>query len=124
MTPQEKQVFSKLFPKTELGTHEIELAVGDEESNKIESIWKDGQKVRSQALKDAISKVDSYTKQMVDLRVKMFKDKEEFSRKYKDLIGESADNTTQVKEWNNKIKVADARINELDGFKNKISQIL
>jgi hypothetical protein len=25
MTPQEKQVFSKLFPKTELGTHEIEL---------------------------------------------------------------------------------------------------
>ena len=123
MTPQEKQVFGKLF-KTELGKHEIELAVGDEESNKIESIWKDGQKVRSQALKDAISKVDSYTKQMVDLRVKMFKDKEEFSKKYKDLIGESADNTTQVKEWNNKIKVADARINELDGFKNKISQIL
>jgi hypothetical protein len=120
----EKLVFSKLFPKTELGAHKIDLAVGDEESNKIESIWKDGQKVRSQALKDAISKVDSYTKQMVDLRVKMFKDKEEFSRKYKDLIGESADNTTQVKEWNNKIKVADARINELGDFKNKIGQIL
>jgi hypothetical protein len=30
MTPQEKQVFSKLFPKTELGTHEIELAVTDD----------------------------------------------------------------------------------------------
>jgi hypothetical protein len=30
MTPQEKQVFSKLFPKTELGTHEIELALVDD----------------------------------------------------------------------------------------------
>lgn len=118
-----KNVGNKLF-KTELSSNLIELAVGDQESDKIESIWKEGQQVRSQALKEAISKVDSYTKQMVDLRIKMFKDKEEFSRKYKDLIGESADNTSQVKEWNNKIKIADSRINELDGFKNKLSQIL
>jgi hypothetical protein len=118
-----KNVGNKIF-KTELESHKIELAVGDEESKKIESIWKEGQQVRSQALKDAISKVDSFTKQMVDLRVKMFKDKEEFSRKYKDLIGESADNTTQVKEWNSKIKIADARINELDSFKNKLGNIL
>lgn len=118
-----KNVGKKLF-KTELASNLIELAVGDQESDKIESIWKEGQQVRSQALKEAISKVDSYTKQMVDLRVKMFKDKEEFSRRYKDLIGESADNTSQVKEWNNKIKIADARINELGDFKNKLSQIL
>ena len=118
-----KNVGNKIF-KTELSSNLIELAVGDQESDKIESIWKEGQQVRSQALKEAISKVDSYTKQMVDLRIKMFKDKEEFSRKYKDLIGESADNTSQVKEWNNKIKIADARINELDGFKNKLNQIL
>ena len=118
-----KNVGNKLF-KVELANNLIELAVGDQESDKIESIWKEGQQVRSQALKEAISKVDSYTKQMVDLRVKMFKDKEEFSRKYKDLIGESADNTSQVKEWNNKIKIADARINELDEFKNKLNQIL
>ena len=118
-----KNVGNKIF-KTELSSNLIELAVGDQESDKIESIWKEGQQVRSQALKEAISKVDSYTKQMVDLRIKMFKDKEEFSRKYKDLIGESADNTSQVKEWNNKIKIADSRINELDGFKNKLSQIL
>jgi hypothetical protein len=118
-----KNVGNKLF-KVELASNLIELAVGDQESDKIESIWKEGQQVRSQALKEAISKVDSYTKQMVNLRVKMFKDKEEFSRKYKDLIGESADNTSQVKEWNNKIKIADARINELDGFKNKLNQIL
>ena len=98
-----KNVGNKIF-KTELSSNLIELAVGDQESDKIESIWKEGQQVRSQALKEAISKVDSYTKQMVDLRIKMFKDKEEFSRKYKDLIGESADNTSQVKEWNNKIK--------------------
>ena len=118
MTPEVKKIFTKL------GSHIIDLAVGDQESDKIESIWKEGQKVRSQALKEAISKVDSYTKQMVDLRVKMFKDKEEFSRRYKDLIGESADNTSQVKEWNNKIRIADSRINELDDFKKKIANIL
>lgn len=118
-----KNVGNKIF-KAELASNLIELAVGDQESDKIESIWKEGQQVRSQALKEAISKVDSYTKQMVDLRVKMFKDKEEFSRRYKDLMGESADNTSQVKEWNNKIKIADSRINELDGFKNKLNQIL
>jgi hypothetical protein len=118
-----KTVYSKLF-KTELASQKFELASGDDESNKIESIWKEGQKVRSQALKEAISKVDSFTKQMVDLRIKMFKDKEDFSRKYKDLIGESADNTIQVKSWNNHIKTADARINELDSFKSKLANIL
>ena len=30
MTPQEKNVFSKLFTKTELGKHEIELALTDD----------------------------------------------------------------------------------------------
>ena len=30
MTPQEKNVFGKLFTKTELGKHEIELAVTDD----------------------------------------------------------------------------------------------
>jgi heterodisulfide reductase subunit A-like polyferredoxin len=30
MTPQEKNVFRKLFAKTELGTHEIELALVDD----------------------------------------------------------------------------------------------
>jgi hypothetical protein len=30
MTPQEKQVFSKLFPKTELGTHKVELGLIDD----------------------------------------------------------------------------------------------
>jgi len=123
MTPEVKKLGNKLF-KTELESQKVELAVGDEEYNKIEQIWKEGQQVRSQALKEAISKVNSFTKQMVDLRVKMFKDKEEFSRKYKDLIGESADNTTQVKEWNNKIKIADTRIEELDGFTKKLNQIL
>jgi hypothetical protein len=118
-----KTVLNKLY-NTELASHKVELASGDDESNKIESIWKEGQKVRSQALKEAISKVDSFTKQMVDLRIKMFKDKEDFSRKYKDLIGESADNTIQVKSWNNHIKTADARIDELGSFKNKLANIL
>ena len=30
MTPQEKNVFGKLFAKTELGTHKIDLALIDD----------------------------------------------------------------------------------------------
>jgi hypothetical protein len=112
------------FQKTELATEKVELAAGDEESKKIETIWKEGQNIRSQALKEAISKVDAYTKEMVNLRVKMFKDSQTFSAKYKELVGESADNTQQIKDWNNAIRIADSRINELDSFKKQLSGIL
>ncbi len=120
----EKLVFNKLFKKEELSSKKIELAAGDEESKKIETIWKAGQQIRSQALKEAISKVDIYTKEMVDLRVKMFKDSQIFSTKYKELVGESADSTQQIKDWNNAIRIADSRINELDSFKKQLTSIL
>ena len=120
----EKLVFNKLFKKEKLASEKIELAAGDEESKKIETIWKAGQQIRSQALKEAISKVDIYTKEMVDLRVKMFKDSQTFSTKYKELVGESADSTQQIKDWNNAIRIADSRINELDGFKKQLTSIL
>lgn len=120
----EKLVMNSLFGKTELAIQKVELASGDEESKQIEAIWKEGQNVRSVALKDTISKVDSYTKKMVNLRVKMFKDSQTFSTKYKELVGESADNTQQIKDWNNAIRIADSRINELDGFKKQLTSIL
>jgi len=120
----EKLVNKALFGKTELASVKIDLAAGDEESKKIETIWKAGQQLRSQALKEAISKVDVYTKEMVDLRVKMFKDSQTFSVKYKELVGESADSTQQIKDWNNAIRIADARINELGDFKKQLSGIL
>jgi hypothetical protein len=120
----EKLVMNSLFAKTELKSEKVDLAAGDEESKKIETIWKAGQQLRSQALKEAISKVDVYTKEMVDLRVKMFKDSQTFSVKYKELVGESADSTQQIKDWNNAIRIADSRINELDGFKKQLSGIL
>ena len=122
-------VFKKLdsidkVSQVNLESQKVELASGDEEGKKIETIWKEGQQVRSTVLKEAISKVNVYVKQMVDLRVQMFKDKEEFSIKYKDLIGESADNTQQVKSWNNQIRIADARINELENFAKQVQNIL
>lgn len=114
----------KLQLETQYKKAILNFASGDAESEKIEQIWKAGQQIRSQALKEAISKVNVYTKEMVDLRVKMFKDKEDFSRKYKDLIGENPENSTQVKSWNNNIRIADARINELQSFQKSLSQIL
>jgi septation ring formation regulator EzrA len=38
MTPQEKQVFSRLFAKTELASHKVELAVTDEISAELKNI--------------------------------------------------------------------------------------
>ena len=37
MTPQEKNVFNKLFTKTELGTHKIDLALVDDVKNLYEN---------------------------------------------------------------------------------------
>lgn len=38
MTPQEKNVFAKLFTKTELASHKVELAVTDEISSELKNI--------------------------------------------------------------------------------------
>ncbi len=37
MTPQEKNVFGKLFTKTELGTHKIDLALVDDVNQKLKT---------------------------------------------------------------------------------------
>ena len=104
--------------------HIINLAVGDDDLQKIESLWKQGQNVRSQVLKEAISKINVFSKEMVSIRVKMYKEMETFSQKYKDLVGESADNTSQVKSWQNSIRKADAKIEELNSITKIIQGVL
>ena len=102
----------------------FQFAVGDDELNKIEQLWKEGQNVRSQVLKEAVSKINVFSREMVSLRVKMYNDMESFSKKYKDLIGESPDNTSQVKSWVNSIRKADAKIDELNSVTKLIQGVL
>jgi hypothetical protein len=51
MTPQEKQVFSKLFPKTELGTHKVDLAAIDDIEKILDSALAKQRQLISQGLK-------------------------------------------------------------------------
>ena len=44
MTPQEKNVFGKLFTKTELGTHKIDLALVDDLKNELKALFDNGSK--------------------------------------------------------------------------------
>jgi SMC interacting uncharacterized protein involved in chromosome segregation len=56
MTPQEKNVFSKLFPKTELGTHKVDLALTDDIKSEIQ---------KYKGLKDNVDKAKNKAKDML-----------------------------------------------------------
>ena len=64
MTPQEKNVFSKLFTKTELGTHKVELALLDNIESDVLANGKAKDSAR-QLIRDAFSNIakaaDFYT---------------------------------------------------------------
>ena len=85
-------------------------------NNKLEAAWKEGQSVRSNALKEAKMKVDSEIKKMVDIRVETFKLISEFESRAKDL-GLDGSNLPQVKEGKKSLEIMDVRIKELSkGF--------
>ena len=48
MTPTEKRVFSKLFAKTELASHQVELALADDLKNELKSLFDNGSKKASE----------------------------------------------------------------------------
>jgi chromosome segregation ATPase len=105
MTPQEKQVFSKLFPKTELGTHEIALASVKELQKSISDInggisevEKRGNQLASElgkaqqtknALGDSVKSILSYG-QFVKTQI------DEFKKQANDL-GLDANNVKEIK---------------------------
>jgi hypothetical protein len=61
MTPQEKNVFGKLFTKTELGTHKLELALIDDiDKTKIEA--NNSEDVAISEISKALSSLDNANK--------------------------------------------------------------
>lgn len=56
MTPQEKQIFSKLFAKTELASHKVDLALTDDIKSEIQ---------KYKGLKDNLDKAKNKAKDMI-----------------------------------------------------------
>lgn len=87
MTPQEKNVFGKLFTKTELGKHEINLEivkVGDytSKANKIEKDFNDEYKKQILAVQNTVVK---YNNMIADLTNSFDSEIELYKSKVKDL---------------------------------------
>ena len=127
MTPQEKQVFSKLFPKTELGTHEIALASVKELQKSISDInggisevEKRGNQLASElgkaqqtknALGDSVKSILSYG-QFVKTQI------DEFKKQANDL-GLDANNVKEIKTLEDLQK----SIKDYQTFYNKLGTI-
>lgn len=124
----ESKVFNKLFSedKVELSSQKYEFAFPDikGESKKIDDLFSKSAQLRSQVLKDATSKLNTSVKSMVDIRASLSKELSDFKTKYKELIGQSADSTQQVKDFNLAIQKADSQINEISLSIAEISRFI
>lgn len=123
-----KKVFDKLFSseKIELESQRYEFAFPDikGESKKIDDLFSKSAQLRSQVLKDATSKLNVSIKSMVDIRASLAKNLADFKGQYKELTGQSADSTQQVKDFNSAIQRADSQINEISQSVAQISKFI
>lgn len=124
----DKKVFNKLFTteKVELASERYEFAFPDikGESKKIDDLFSKSTQLRSQVLKDAVSKLNASIKSMVDIRASLSKNLADFKAQYKELIGQSADSTQQVKDFNSAIQRADSQIDEISQSVAQISKFI
>ena len=114
MTPQEKNVFSKLFTKTELGTHKIELALVDDINSSLDKAYASID-VDSIVL-NAISKLEK----SIPFLKETIKMSDEAVQKVKDLgIGGGADKLFLNKkiEAESLLKRTETRISGLNNFR-------
>lgn len=124
----ENKVFNKLFSeeKLELASQKYEFAFPDikGESKKVDDLFSKSAQLRSQVLKDATSKLNASIKSMVDIRASLARNLADFKAQYKELTGQSADSTQQVKDFNSAIQRADSQINEISQSVAQISKFI
>ena len=124
----DKKVFNKLFTsdKVELASQKYEFAFPDikGESKKIDDLFSKSAQLRSQVLKDAVAKLNASVKLMVDIRASLSGNLSDFKSQYKELTGQSADSTQQVKDFNSAIQRADSQINEISQSVAQISKFI
>lgn len=105
MTPQEKNVFGKLFTKTELGTHKIELGLIDDVKKKITVIDDFSQKMDINLKKHQANKkiYDESLKVLLDSKTQYYnntKDVMSISKKMIDTAEDLGIDVKSIKEYN------------------------
>lgn len=126
MTPQEKNVFSKLFTKTELGSHNVELGLIDD----INKVKIEANKSEDAAVSE-ISKALGYLNSSVKLLDKAILNSKEVLAQIdkakvmaKDLGIELPNNIeAPYKYYQDSIKSYDVMKNTISGFSSKINSI-
>jgi hypothetical protein len=116
MTPQEKQVFGKLFAKTELGTHNVELALTDDFKSIFDKSNSEQESIGQNLIK-ALSKAETDYKQNLQNLQNGKKIGDDLISKAKDLGIDLPANIT------NQYKTIDVMIKENQTYLSKISQM-
>ena len=104
MTPQEKNVFSKLFNKTELGSHKVELALTDE-------------------IKGATTGVNNFSNN-IDIDIKeLLSVKNSLSVDLKDLKSDLNKLKNDINKLNQNTKELGLDPNQVNGYKEALNAI-
>ena len=124
----ENKVFGKLFQdeKLELKSQKYEFAFPDikGEISKADELFNKSLNKNKQLVGQASESLIASTKPIIQIRASLYKNMEDFKTQYKELIGQSADSTQQVKDFNIAIKKLDTQVEDLSALARKISQAL
>lgn len=119
----EKSVFNKLN-KVELESQKVEFKLDPvSESKDIDSLFEKATSLRYAAFTEAMSKVNSAIKEIVGKRSALYRDMQDFSSSYEKLIGQSADNTEQVKAYKKALDRADIQIKDLTDSVGELNRV-
>lgn len=121
----EQKIFNSLFSsnKIDLASQKYEFAFPDikGEINKAEDLYNKAIDQNENLMGKAAEALIASTKPLLQIRSSLFNSMEDFKTQYKELIGQSADSTQQVKDFNLAIKKIDTQVEELTALARKIS---
>lgn len=119
----ENKVFGQLN-KVELESRKIEFKLDPiQESKDIQNLFEKAADIRYQSITESINKINPAIKSMVDKRAALYRDMMDFAISYEKLIGESANNTTQVKAYKKAIELADKLISDVSDSVAELNRI-
>ena len=117
----EKLVFSKLFPKTELGTHKVDLGVVQDAEKAISDYFNSTDTANSK-IKGAIASLreaDTFVKQSVEKSNILLKLKSDIEKQAKDL-GIDANNIQTIKDIN--LAISDSK--DYKSYSDKLNKVI
>jgi len=119
----ENKVFGQLN-KVELESRKIEFKLDPiQETKDIQNLFEKAADIRYQSITESINKINPAIKSMVDKRAALYRDMMDFAISYEKLIGESANNTTQVKAYKKAIELSDKLISNVSDSLAELNRI-